>query len=145
MKIIRALIFIAKNDTTDCRLQVGLILHELLLQMAPRKFEGGELMMVVRAARRRERFAADGVVATISRRIINFSIGSNLAAALEIQTKLKTARVKCASPVERTLGPKVVPLDRDACLIDIAVKRAPSVFHLTPSVLLGRTTRIHLT
>ena len=52
--------------------------------------------------------------------------------------------MKRASPVKRTLGPKVVPLDGDADLIDIAVKRAPSVFHLTPSVLFGRATGIHL-
>ncbi len=52
--------------------------------------------------------------------------------------------MKRASPVKRTLGPEVVPLNRDAHLIDIAVERAPSVFHLTPSVLLGRTTGIHL-
>jgi hypothetical protein len=37
-----------------------------------------------------------------------------------------------------------VPLYRDAHLIDIAVKRAPSVFHLTPSVLFGRATGIHV-
>jgi hypothetical protein len=29
-------------------------------------------------------------------------------------------------------------------LIDIAVKRAPSVFHLTPSVLFGCATGIHV-
>jgi hypothetical protein len=65
--------------------------------------------------------------------------------ALQIQTKLKAARMKRASPVKRTRGAKVVPLDCDAYLIDIAVERAPSVFHLTPSVLLGRATGIHVT
>jgi len=68
-------------------------------------------MTVARATRRRERFVANRVVAAISRRIINFPAGSDLAVALQIQTKLKTARMKRASPVKRTLGAEVVPLD----------------------------------
>jgi hypothetical protein len=64
--------------------------------------------------------------------------------ALQIQTKLKAAPMERASPVKRTLGAEVVPLNRNADLIDIAVKRAPSVFHLTPSVLFGRATGIHV-
>jgi hypothetical protein len=64
--------------------------------------------------------------------------------ALQIQTKLKTSRMERASPVKRTLGAEVVPLHRDTHLIDIAVKRAPSVFHFTPSVLFGRATGIHV-
>jgi hypothetical protein len=63
--------------------------------------------------------------------------------ALQVQTKLEAARMERASPVKRTLGAEVVPLDRDAHLIDIAVKRAPSVFHFTPGVLFGRATGIH--
>jgi hypothetical protein len=74
---------------------------------------------------------------------MHFSADSNLAMALQIQTKLKTARMERASPVKRALSAEVVPLDGDAYLIDIAVKRAPSVFHLTPSVLFCRATRIH--
>jgi hypothetical protein len=64
--------------------------------------------------------------------------------ALQIQTKLKAARMERASPVKRTLGAEVVPLHCDAYSIDIAVKRAPSAFHLTPGVLFGRATGIHV-
>ena len=73
-----------------------------------------------------------------------FPVRSNRAAAFEIQTKLEAARMKTASPIERTLCAKVMPLDSDAELIDIAVERAPPVFHLTPSLLLGCATGIHL-
>jgi hypothetical protein len=64
--------------------------------------------------------------------------------ALQIQTKLKAAQMERASPVKRTLDAEIVPLDRDADLIDIAVKRPPSAFHLTPGVLFGRATGIHV-
>ena len=112
--------------------------------MVAGKFERHELMMIVRPTRGGQRFVADRVVAAISRRIINFPTGSDLAMALQIQTKLKAARMKCASPIKRMLGAEVVPLHCDAHLIDVAVERAPSVLDLTPSVLLGRATGVHL-
>src|SRR5438105_3907584 len=101
-------------------------------------------MMIARAPRGRERFVGDRVVARISRSVPDFPVRADLAVTFQIQTKLETARMKCASPIKRTLSAKVVPLDRDTDLIDIAVKRPPPIFYLTPSVLLGRATRIHL-
>src|SRR6266508_5531942 len=141
-----ALVLSPKDDPANLRLQIRFTLHKLLLQMFTRKFESHELMMITRSPRRREQFVADRVIAAISRRIIavHFPADSDLAMALQIQTKLKAARMERTSPVKRTLGAKVVPLHRNAYLIDIAVKRAPSAFHLTPSVLFGRATGIHV-
>jgi hypothetical protein len=51
--------------------------------------------------------------------------------------------MKRSAPVEGALGPKIVPFNCDANSIDISIKGTPTIFHLTPSLLLGRTTRIH--
>jgi hypothetical protein len=51
--------------------------------------------------------------------------------------------MKRASPVKRMLGAEVVPLYRNARLIDIAVEWSPSVLDLTPSMLFGRATGVH--
>jgi hypothetical protein len=53
--------------------------------------------------------------------------------------------MKTAAPIERTLRPKVMPFDRNPELINIAVERAPSIFHLTPSIHLGRASGNHST
>src|SRR4030095_814657 len=95
-----------KDGPANLRLQVRFVLHELLLQMFTRKFERHELMMITRSPRRRERFVADRVIPAIPRRIIamHFSADSNLAMALQIQTKLKTARMERACTVEPARG-----------------------------------------
>jgi len=71
-------------------------------------------------------------------------VHADRAATIKIQTKLQAMWMKSASPVEGTLGAKVVPLDRDADFVHIAVQRAPSIFHFTPGMLLGCATGVHL-
>jgi hypothetical protein len=52
--------------------------------------------------------------------------------------------MESASPVEGMLCAKVVPLNGDPYFVYVAVQGAPSIFHFTPGMLLGYTTRIHL-
>jgi hypothetical protein len=53
--------------------------------------------------------------------------------------------MKTAAPIKRTLRAKVMPFDCNPELINIAVERAPSIFHLTPSIHLGRASGNHFT
>jgi hypothetical protein len=41
------------------------------------------------------------------------------------------------------LRSKIVPHNGEAGLVDVTVKRPPSIFDFTPSLLLDCTTRIH--
>ena len=138
-------ILIPENDAPNFRFQIGFVLDELFLQMISREFERDELMMIVRAARCRQRLVPYRVVAAISRRVIAACFAScpNLPVAFKIQTKLKTARMKTFSPIERTRRPKVVPLHSHAELINITVKRPPAIFDFAPGVQLGRALRNH--
>src|SRR5437660_1776943 len=115
--------------------------------MFSRKFQGDELMMVVRAARCRQLLVPYCVIARITRHIVALpsSNCTDRAVSLQVQTKLEAARMKTAAPIERTLRAKVMPFDRDPELINIAVERAPSIFHLTPSIHLGRPFGNHST
>jgi hypothetical protein len=61
----------------------------------------------------------------------------------EIQAKFQAARMESASPVKGMVGPKVMPLDRDADFVHIAVQWAPSAFQFTPGMLFGGTTGVH--
>jgi len=70
---------------------------------------------------------------------------ANCAATIKIQTELQTIGMESASPVKGLVGAKVVPLDRDSDFVDVAIERTPSVFHLTPGMLLGCATGVHLT
>jgi hypothetical protein len=63
--------------------------------------------------------------------------------ALQVQTKLETPGVKTAAPVKRTVGSKVMPFDRNPELINVAVKRPPSIFYFTPGIHLGRASGNH--
>src|SRR5439155_23381585 len=138
-----ALILASKNYPPDFRFQIGFILNELFLQMISRKFECDELMMIVGAARRRQRLGPNRVVAAIPRRVVaaRSPARSDPTVAFQIQTKLETTRMETFSPIERTRRPKVMPLHGHAELIDIAVKRPPAIFHFAPGVLLGRALR----
>ena len=102
-------------------------------------------MMVVRAARCRQLFVPDCVIARITRHIVALlsPTCADRAMALQVQTKLEAARMKTAAPIERTHRAKVMPFNRDAELIDIAIQRAPSIFHLTPGIHLGRASGNH--
>src|SRR2546423_15462048 len=102
-------------------------------------------MTIVRATRGRQRFVAQGIIAGISRRIIAARAAerANLPVTIELQPKFQAAPVKGASPVERMRGAKVVPLDGDTDLINIAIERPPTTFDFAPGVLLGRATGIH--
>src|SRR5256714_15273621 len=113
--------------------------------MFSRKFQGNELVMIVRATRGRQLFVPYGVIARITRHIVALpsSNCADRAVPLQVQTKLEAARMKTAAPIERTLGAKVMPFHRDPELIDIAVERAPSIFHLTPGIHLGRASGNH--
>ena len=64
------LLLVSKENPPDLRLEIGLVPHELFLQMVSRKFERHELMTIMCAARRRERLIGNGVIATIARQII---------------------------------------------------------------------------
>src|SRR6202043_99173 len=138
-------VFVVKNDAANFRLQIGLVLDELLLQMLSRKLECHKLMMIVRLARSRKRLVRDCVVTGISGEVIagGAAIRGERAPTSQVQTKLHAARVKCASPVKRAARAKVVPLNRDADLIFIPVEGTPTAAYFTPGVLLGRATRIH--
>jgi hypothetical protein len=113
--------------------------------MLSRKFQGDELVMVMRSARCRQPLVPYCVIARITRHVVTLpsSNCTNRAVSLQVQTKLEAARMKTAAPIERTIRTKVMPFDRDPELIDIAVERAPSIFNLTPSIDLGRASGNH--
>src|SRR5438093_9029254 len=113
--------------------------------MFARKFQRHESMMITRPARRRQRFVRNGIVAAIARRIITpcATSSADCAVPIEIQTKLQAIWVKSAAPVKRMLGVKVVPLDRDAGLVHVAIQWAPSVFQFAPGMLLRCATGVH--
>src|SRR5436305_11288114 len=102
-------------------------------------------MMVVRAARCRQLFVPDCVIARITRHIVALlsPTCADRAMALQVQTKLEAARMKTSAPIERTHRAKVMPFNCDAELIDIAIQRAPSIFDLTPGVHFGRASGNH--
>jgi hypothetical protein len=103
--------------------------------------------MVVCTTRCWQLLVPDCVIARISRQIIALPSSNcpDRAVPLQIQTKLEAAWMKTATPIERTLRAKVMPFDRNPELINIAVERAPSIFHLTPSIHLGRASGNHST
>jgi hypothetical protein len=137
---------LSKHNPPNLRLEGVFIPHELLLQMFPRKLQRDELMMIVRAPRCWQRFIGDGIIATVPRNIIasRATFGAYCSAAGEVQTELKAVWVESTSPVKGALGPKVVPLNGDPNFVHVAVQGAPSILHLTPSMLFGCATRIHL-
>src|SRR5438270_11241109 len=111
--------------------------------MRARKLEGRELVMIVRATGRRQWLIADRVVAGISRSVICFRGPADFAVTVEIQTKLQTARMKGAAPVKIARRFEIVPLNRDAHRVDVAVKRTPTLFDFAPGTLFGSALRIH--
>jgi len=62
---------------------------------------------------------------------------------LQVQTKLEAARMKTATPIERTHRAKIMPFDCDAELIAIALQWAPAIFDRTPGVHPGRASGNH--
>ena len=82
--------------------------------MFSREFQRRKLMTIVRASGGRQRSVADRVVTGISRRVIGFRNRADFAVAFEIQTKLETARMKGAAPIEIARRLEIVPLDRHA-------------------------------
>ena len=42
------LVFVAEDNPANLRLQIRLVLHELFLQMRPRKFQRNKLVMIAR-------------------------------------------------------------------------------------------------
>src|SRR5437868_7271901 len=107
--------------------------------MFSRKFQGDELMMIVRAARCRQLMVPDRVIATIAGNIValHSTRRTNRAVALQVQTEFQAARMKTATPIEQARGAKVMPFHCDTELIDIAVERPPTFFHFTPGLYLG--------
>src|SRR6266480_2669026 len=97
-----ALLFLFEDNPANLRLKVGFVPHELLLQVFPREFERHKLMMIVRATRRWQRLVPNRVVTGITGCVITvrFLGRSDLAVAVEIQTKLKGPRMKTFSPIE---------------------------------------------
>src|SRR5262245_59030803 len=108
--------------------------------MFSRKFQGDELMMIVRAARCRQLVVSDRVVATIAGNIValHSTRRTNRAVTLQVQTEFQATGMKTATPIERARRAKVVPFHCDTELIDIAVERPPTFFHFTPGIHLGR-------
>ena len=139
-------VFVSEHNPANLRLEVGFIPHKLLLQMFPRKFQRHELVMIVCAPRRWQRFARDRIITTIARNIVASrpTFSAYCSVAIEIQTELEAIRMESASPVKGMLGAKIVPLNGHSDLIHVTVQRAPSIFHFTPGMLLGCATRIHL-
>jgi hypothetical protein len=86
----------------NLRFEIALVLNKLLLQMFPRKFERDELMMIVRAARGRQRFVADGVISRGPGGVVGrgFVRRADRAMSFQIQTKFEAARMKTPSPVK---------------------------------------------
>src|SRR6202035_4177105 len=127
-------LFVSEYDPANLRFEVGFIPHKLLLQMFPREFQRHELMMIVRATRRWQRFIGDRVIPTVARNIIasRATFGAYCSAAGQIQTKLQAIRMESASPVKGTLGAKIVPLNGHPDFVNVAVQGAPSIFHFTP-------------
>src|SRR5256886_6565829 len=111
------------------------------------KFQGDELVMVVRATRCRQPLVRYCVIDRVTRHVVALPSPNctDCAVPLQVQTKLEAAQMKTAAPIERTLRAKVMPFDCNAELIDIAVERAPSIFNLTPSIHLGRASGNHST
>src|SRR4029077_10065540 len=136
---------VSKHNAANLLLEVSFIPHKLFLQMFPREFQRHELMTIVRTPRRRQRSIGDRVVPTVARNIIasRATFSAYCSVAIEIQTELKAVWMESASPVKRTLGPKVVPLDGYPDFVHVAVQGAPSIFDFTPGMLLGCATRIH--
>src|SRR5438067_5828845 len=128
-------VLVAENHTPNLRFEIGFVLHELLLQMFSGKFQGDELVMVVRATRCRQPLVPYRVIARITRHIVALpsSNCTDRAVTLQVQTKLEAARMKTAAPIEQTLRAKVMPFNRNPELINIAVKRAPSIFNFWPA------------
>src|SRR5262249_280105 len=102
--------------------------------------------MIVCAPRRGQWSIGNSVIAAIARQIIAACAAdsANRSMSVEIQAKLEAIRMKRASPVKRTLNAKIMPLDRDADLVDVPVQRTPSVFHFAPCSLFRCATRVHL-
>ena len=103
-------------------------------------------MMIVRTPRSRQRFIGDRVITTVARNIVapRATFSAYCSVAIEIQTELQAIRMESASPVKGMLGAKIVPLNRDADFVHVAIQGTPSIFHLTPGMLLGCATRIHV-
>jgi hypothetical protein len=47
------------------------------------------------------------------------------------------------APVKGLLGAEIVPLNGDPDFVHVAIQGTPSIFHFTPSMLLGCATGIH--
>src|SRR5207247_8164554 len=88
----------------------------------------------------------NSIIAAIARQIIAAcaAASANGSMSVEVQAKFEAIRMKRAYPVKRMLNPKVVPLDRDADLVDISVQRTPSIFQFAPCSLFRCATRTHL-
>src|SRR5256885_769795 len=94
------------------------------------KFDGDELMMIPRLARRGERLVRDGVISGAAGDVIRAL--ANGAAARDVQTKLEAMRPKTQAPIQRALGPEVVPLQGHAEPVEIAPELAPALRDFTP-------------
>src|SRR4051794_26096360 len=94
------------------------------------KLDRDKLVMVARLTRRAERFVPNRVVAGALRSVVGPI--SDHPAAFNVQAKLKTARTETDSPVERTLGPEIVPLQTDAEPVEVAPEWAPALRHVAP-------------
>jgi hypothetical protein len=113
--------------------------------MFPREFQRHELVMIVGAPRRRQRFIGSRIIATVAWNIVapRATFSADCSVAIEIQTELQTIWMESTSPVKGIRGAKIVPLNSDADFVHIAVQGTPSIFHFTPGVLLGCATGIH--
>src|SRR5207247_5019351 len=96
-----ALLPAPKHHLTNLRLKVRFVLHKLLVQMFTRKFEGYELVMIMRSSRRRQRLVGNSVVTGIAGKIIapSLSFRTDRAVPVQIQTKLEAMRMERAPPV----------------------------------------------
>src|SRR5262245_62058410 len=114
--------------------------------MVTREFERHKLVMIVCTPGRGQWPVSNSVITAIAGQIIaaravSFANGS---ASVEIETKLQAIGMKGASPVKGTRNTKIVPLDCDTNLVDVAIQGTPSVFQFAPCSLFRCATRIHL-
>src|SRR5438067_1066497 len=139
-------VFVSEYDPANLRLEVGFIPHKLFLQMFPREFQRHELVMIVCAPRRRQRFARDRIITTIARNIIasRATFSAYCSVPIEVQAELQAVRMESAPPVKRTLSTKIVPLHGDPDFIHVTIQGAPSIFNFTPGMLFGCAARIHV-
>src|SRR5436190_23044706 len=102
--------------------------------MTARKFQGDKLVTFIGAAGSAKRIIRDRVVAGVPRQISATlrSAIADFASTFKVQAKLQTPRMKTASPIDRLVTVKIVPLHTDAKSIKVAIQLPPAMSDMSP-------------